>query len=348
MRRRIFVRRALFILAILGMVGFAIRQWSINVVIRAAERTANGNPYCVQVTGESWDREIRELGDLSIFNMPVRYFGSSVTGHHAVMAVETSERLLLFHWSYWEQDFIPGIIGPPALYCRPESGYLHLHNRSSFSDASFVRFRSDEMVFSVPRAFRPSASAREVSFYSIAPTFTPHRWRQEDARITAEDINFLVEVNFGETGRSDSWLHKPGESYVVEVRGKENGLNKHVVWYLPSAKRSKAYTPSEDYFVRSPEGRITTLISCPGGTAGDCLHTFYDQGWTYTFKHKKSLLPIWRNMHKRLTALTTSFVISNRLVSYENSTESHRVFEWPLIQDKSATQPEGPQAQTTP
>jgi len=155
-----------------------------------------------------------------------------------------------------------------------------------------------------------------MTFFAAAPHFHPlEAPPQYDQPVRQQDIHALVEVSFGETEIPQVWFQRDTSSYRVEDAGEEFGLKKRSVWYLHLKTGAPKDRTAIDYYARSSDGRIRALIECPPGQEGFCLHTFYRNGWTYTFNHRPADIPNWRSMQERISSLTASFVISERIVS---------------------------------
>jgi hypothetical protein len=290
-------------------------EYSIAKIRSSAEAAAGENPYCLQVSGNGDYREVRSLYDLSIFRMR-----SSSGTYHAVLVIQSGSDSKLLHWSYWNLDFRDGAIGSPALYCTPEPHSLAALTRSPRREPEAITFRVEGMTFKVPRAFRPVAldgPYRGMTFFATPPRFDPlEKPPQYDKPVDGETILQHIEVNFGQTDRPQVWSRRDDRYYKTQEVGEEAGLNKRLVWYLdPATKVPRDGRPSIDYFEQASDGRIRTSIKCPAGEKGSCLHAFSMNGWTYTFHHTPAAVGNWRAMQERLSSLTTSFVISGKLVS---------------------------------
>lgn len=91
--------------------------WSlanIEIVTRAAERTADGRPYCLQVPATSLGGYAPVTGAWQLAGLrmqtPVSNGGGSTDyqfAFHAVLVVENGRIPLLFNWSYRAQAFLP-------------------------------------------------------------------------------------------------------------------------------------------------------------------------------------------------------------------------------------------------
>lgn len=331
MRGLVFLLLLLFTSA--SIIWFFVNERSIEEILNSAEAIAGNAPYCLQVTGDGDYREVKTRNDISIFNMPVKYLDVS-SHHHAVMVIERNNETELWHWSYWNHAFLGGVIGPPAIYCTPQPHSLAVIAKNSQSEPNFITIRVTGMTFSAPRAFRLRASSGNscgILFRASSPLFEaigtlPDYKGETYSSVTA----FSVSVDFGKR-KLDEWLHKDNVSNEVKNAGYMVGLNKQEVWYLPSAQRSPAtYKPSAEYYIRSSDGEILTLINCAGEARGKCLHYFYHDGWTYHFYHEKEFLKDWKVMQERLVLLTKSFIGSGKMNSFEENfaeCNPHKVFK---------------------
>jgi hypothetical protein len=255
----------------------ALTELSSWKVRSSAEAIAGDDPYCIQISGDRDYREVRTLADLSILRMRVDSRSSS--GHHAVLAIERVDGTELLHWSYWNQAFMGGAMGPPAIYCTPRSHYLATVGRRLRPESPASVIRVEGMTFSVPRSFRPYAryNSHGILFNASAPLFeNPEVPSVHGLPVSPEQLSAVVEISFGKTGRPTEWLHKNDSS------------------------------------------------------PGDCMHTFYHNGWTYTFHHPREFLGDWKAMQERLSALAASFLTSRPIVSIEEGLyESHMVSKLP-------------------
>jgi hypothetical protein len=279
-------------------------------LIKLAETHAGDQPYCLQVSGDGGFKEVRSLDDISPFKM--RSTGGE---HHAVLVVGADERL--FHWSYWLDDFIEGVVGPPALFCDPRPHFLVNLPKKPPTERDLVIFRVARMKFAVPRQYRPGAANgfyRGMSFFGRAPDFQPidspplHELPQS---LRAEPLRSLIVVNFDITDRPKVWANIDERYYRSQDVAAEAGLHKRLVWY----RRSSDLLPSVQYSEKGANSEIRTSIDCPWEASGYCLHAFHANGWTFTFNHLHRDVAEWKTMQKRLVALTDSFVISGRIAS---------------------------------
>ncbi|MGZ8175463.1 MULTISPECIES: hypothetical protein [Methylobacter] len=314
-----------------------VNERSIEEVLNSAETVAGNTPYCLQVTGDGDYREVRTRNDISIFNMPVKYLDIGVYAHHhAVMVVERNNETELWHWSYWNHAFLGSVIGPPAIYCTPQPHFLAAIAKHSQPEPDFIRIRITSMTFSAPKSFRLSASSGEscgIRFRASSPLFEAVGTVPDDKSETYSSFTAsFVNVDFGKR-KLNEWLHRNRGDVSQEVKdaGHALGLKKQEVWYLPSAQKTPTtYKPSAEYYSRSSNGEILTLISCAGEARGKCFHVFYHEGWTYHFYHEKEFLKDWHTMQERLVLLTKSFISSGKINSFEENfamCNPHKVFK---------------------
>jgi hypothetical protein len=321
--------RSFAILLLLSLVtagaGIALTAWSTEKVRNSAETVADEDPYCIQVPGEGDYRAVRTLADISNLNLH-----SSSDHHHAVLAVHRIDGTELLHWSKRNQKFMRGALGPPAIYCTPAPHYLAAIDTRIRQESPSSIIQIEGMVLSIPRSFRPTAKSNShgILFYARSPSFEHLQISPKyRARTSPDQGSAFIEIDFGRTGFLNQRLHKADASYRVENAGFELGLSKQLVWHLP-ALESPLYRPSVDYFARSPSGQIETLISCDSIAGGDCIHSFYDNDWTYTFHHRKEFLGEWKAMQDRLSTLVKSFVNSGKLMSFKSGLlGSHFVYK---------------------
>jgi len=260
-----------------------------------AEALAGGRPYCIQIPAKDAEyRPVRQWSDLAIFALR----GSGPL-HHAVLVVGPHETAEVFHWSYWSQRFIAGTAGPQPIYCDPRADFLK-SSATSTDDRTHIDYYMAGRHFSIPRAYRPVprwAGQFGLLFYAAAPRFQP----LSEAPSRNDRVNNLVEVAFQSPYGLETHLRVAGIQYVVESSADEHGLNKQMVRYAGSTQQGV------QYFLRSPHGRVITLIECSDRDDVQCLHSFEHDGWTYRFHHVPSEVPNWRAMQQRLTDLTRSF-----------------------------------------
>jgi hypothetical protein len=293
----------LLLLLLCIALGSFVYQWSISRVKSSAINLAGYKPYCIQIPGKVGYKEARSIGDLSLFRMRAAH-----GNHHAVLVLRNEATSDHFHWSYWRGEFVQGAIGPLAAYCNPRQDFVAVIKSSQLPEPASFKFSIDGMKFSVPFSFRPTvtgSNARSgITFFASAPSFGPlNNPPDYNKAVSASDILSHIEVNFGKTGRPTVWLDKSSSTYKVEDAGNEFGLEKQFKWYLPSNS-----TAAVQYSAKNKSEEVTTVIHCPGGNVGSCLHTFEKNGWTYTFHQREAEIPEWESMQERLVSVTNSFI----------------------------------------
>lgn len=291
-RRRILVSAFAALLVVL-IVGVVVQRERVR---NDAEALAGGRPYCVQIPAKDAEyKPVRQWSDLAIFALR----GSGAL-HHAVLVIGTHQTAEVFHWSYWSQRFIAGIYGPQPIYCDPRADFLKSPGVTSVEDRTQLDFYMAGRHFSIPRAYGPVprwAGQFGLLFNAAAPRFEP--LNQTPSR--TDRFKTLVEVAFQSPYGLETHLRVAGAHYIVESSADEHGLKKQIVRYARSTQ------PGVQYFLRSPDGRVTTLIQCSDRDDVPCGHSFEQDGWTYRFRHMPSDIADWRALQQRLTDLTRSF-----------------------------------------
>lgn len=306
----------LLIFSIFGMLlilavyaGFLCVVEQRNRVRNSAQLTAGDQPFCVQVpAGDALYKQAESWIDLTIFVM--RGNGAP---HHGVLIVGSVEDPELFHWSYWKQSFIKGILGPQPIYCNPRAKFLETPNSESASDFTHVNFYMGGQYFSIPKAYAPEPNwvdGFSLRFGAQAPAFEP----AQTAFINSRQNN-RVKVAFYPKETIPNWPKIPVDAADIESLADDYESDKNDNYGLEKRTSRSATTGLPNggaaYFQRSPEGDVTTIIRCSERADVQCSHSFEDDGWVYEFHHLPAEIPEWQAMQDRLVKLTDSFVLAN-------------------------------------
>ncbi|MEK6663736.1 MAG: hypothetical protein AABY73_07710 [Pseudomonadota bacterium] len=311
MRRLLLV--ALVFVCGLGVVGcpMGVRsKESPEAVKRRAEAIAGDKPYCIQVWGNGNYKEASLHSDLA-FSAPDN---SWELDYQAFLVEGSGDNPKVLYWSFGKKTFIDGTRSAPPLVCTPRLHFAENLKMTPGIEPSHFDFRVAGRKFSVPYSYRPvvrGGGDPGMTFFAAAPSFSAlGKLPAYGQPVSMEDINHHIEVEFRRSDRLHTWLQKTDSSNNVQEAGSAFGLNRdRVGWHGGLSSR----TPNEhfQYFFQSADGQITTLIRCPDSQRGYCMHTFYHNGYTYTFHHTPANLPNWKEMQRNLGTLMNSFIIKS-------------------------------------
>jgi len=310
-----FAGLALLLLAVLIAAGAA----PLRMVARAAEDVAGSRPYCIQIAdGASDYRPARSWLDLSIFTMRATQNarGDLYLQHHAILVVGKTGEQHLYHWSYGQGAFEPGVFndrfngrGDPVVSCEPETGFaakLALIPKPSNSD--FIRYSADE-AYRIPKVWQAKWSGgtgRSLQLATKPPDFQPLDRRWSDLPPNERESNWVF------IERNPEWVlslmkTRSAGSSVAEA---DFGLSEHTS--VLHGRDGRKYVGVHYLAYADDAGTNTTIISC--STPSDkfpayCQHRFLNKGRHFYFLHRPEELADWSTMQQRLLRLMDSFEV---------------------------------------
>jgi hypothetical protein len=271
------------------------------LVVRSARQVADGRPYCIQVADSQSDyRPARMLFDLSGLVMRSKSFDQ----HHAILVVGDGVHPSLFHWSYRNAGFVPGVLNetiyPPVLACEAQRTFIDALPMlwPQRSGSAYVRF-SEHEVYRVPTDYQPRWGGGSSAFLAIAATVPdfaplPTHWATLSE---PERVRHSVFISWTSPIVRDAMTASP--------RAATTGFGLQAA-SLGSSTRYVAEGQTD--------GANATVIECHAGSdtrPAACRHRFLNMGREFDFSHGPEHLPSWRKMQVRLVDLFASFEASD-------------------------------------
>jgi hypothetical protein len=283
----------------------------VMTVTQSARDVAGAEPYCIQVVGYRTDyRPARSWLDLSPFAMWAERHGR----HHAILIVGEGSLPRLYHWSYRDHAFKPGIVNDrlaawPALTCKPErdfalTGLALFPEPAAHSD--YIRFPA-QGTYRIPILWQArwnGGMAPTLILATTAPEFQPLRRRWTDLSPAERDSNWLL------VGWNAGWTSGVMKSRPAGApeQGTEFGLSK--VKFTTHDGRGEQRVQYRYYADSDDHDTGKTVIDC--GTPSDrlpksCQHRFSNNGRDFNFRHRPEDVADWRAMQKRVLDLLDVF-----------------------------------------
>lgn len=308
--------------AAITMVVIGVATVTAGLVVQRATAAAMGQPYCIQVSdGTSDYQPARSWFDLSALSMWAKRDGPLYMQHHAVLVVGDASNPHLYHWSYRNLTFEPGVLNGqtegrgPVVTCLPKTDFATnlplLISRPSDSD--YVRYSAQE-AYRIPRSWQSKwtgGTSRTLRLVTSAPDFLPldRRWDSLDS-LERDSNEIFIEWN-------PEWVLKsmtsPPRGTVVEET-KEFGLSKTKT--ITHGKDGKDYVGYRylAFADGRPEDANITMIGCSETSEAfpaSCQHRFINKGRHFYFRHRPDDVVNWQRMQRRVVSLMASFEIGN-------------------------------------
>ena len=281
--------------------------WSTAVIHHAmaeAESAAMGQPYCVEVAGNTGPHPVRSYFDLSGFYMHAN--ASSL--RHASLVTGNSVDPRLLYWSYYSGRFVPENMGD-VLQCKLESQYVRqLTWRSrDTTPPTTTEFGLGGGQWRIPLAYLGRGSYRppELHFYASGSRFDPPTGRLVEQGPQAwEQIRQSISVSLCKPATLHGWHRTTDVNHEVKTVGSVLGLEKQ------SIRNRVKGSVEEQYVQRGIDGQTTTWMTCGVGEFWQyCEHAFVREGVVIRFTHPQTELAQWRRMENALWARVKSFSV---------------------------------------
>lgn len=261
-----------------GLAMAALSTWGATVfprtVAAAALEAAAGRPFCLGLLERG--RKPRTAGDLTFLTM------DKSAGGHAALLVQDNSGLIATHWSYHAGSFSDPkrpsrVVRYHVIPCIPGQDLFATTDETD--DRAFTILRPPG-AFRIPAAYRPKTlNGDTIDVEAEAPDFLPAPggwWSPGFTVGGAPRIDGEIEY-----ARKDAWTT----------------LNAAA----PSSVAPKAGT------YLATDGPQKTVIDCDSRNGRTCLHSFSRGDDYFRFRYPIALLPRWREMEDRFTALVASF-----------------------------------------
>jgi hypothetical protein len=305
-----------FLRATLAIGAFVIAVGAVTsaLVVRAAQKIAGAEPYCIQVAdGRADYRPARSWLDLSVWTMWAMRESALFMQHHAILVAGDAANPRLSHWSYRQLAFVPGVRNGeieghgPTVTCIPARDFAHARLAllaGTSPDSNYIKYSGREtyLIPSMWQAEWSGGTNPTLRFAVTAPDFRPLARPWSDLAPSERDSNQVV-IDWNTKWLLSLMTSRLG-SDVVE-QGSEYGLAK------TKADVGYRYMIDAD---GSPEGsRInTTMIDCgmpSEAVPKSCQHRFINTGRHLYFRHRPEDLANWQDMQRRILDLMDSFEI---------------------------------------
>jgi hypothetical protein len=255
-----------------------------TIVIRAAEKAAEGKPYCIALNG---------ITDPKSENMTFFTIKKNNEGHHAFLLVEQGKDIVAYHWSYRVLQFVPGIFYDTAIECKPYKDFS-IKILKSKQKRKFVEMYFRGVFLTIPHLYSPSSfTPKELSISAIAPNFHA---------VTRQDFQFDPSIEF----RSRDWIEG-----LTDTEHDANEAIFSGTW--DDFKKTK--TLFNRYHVYDAKSQIIAVIKCyphSRDKSTACQHCFYRDNAMYSFQHSMDLIPQALAMEDALFRLFASFGLKNK------------------------------------
>jgi len=237
--------------------------------------------------------------------------------HHAILVVGETSNPRLYHWSYSQRAFVPGVLNDkiegrgPAVTCLPMHDFAG--QRLAFipdpPESVYVRY-SAQGTYRIPNAWQASWSggtSPTLLLATAAPDFRPLNRRWSDLAQGERDSNWVF-IEWNPAWMLSLMSAKPGGD--VAEQSTEFGLSKRKT--ITHGKDGREYVGYRYLVYADGHGINNTVIGCGVPSEAipkSCQHRFINRGRHFYFRHRPEDVADWQGMQRRILELMDSFEV---------------------------------------
>ncbi|MCP1174332.1 hypothetical protein [Ralstonia chuxiongensis] len=270
---------------------FLLAVASVHVSRTVRQRAADiagGRPYCIVAANVFQGRQRVASGLMDTLGGIMFGLGGR---SHAILIVGYSEYPERFHWSYFANDFEPGVRGPIDAWCEHwKFDYAKLSPRDYEERVSFKVHGVD---YRVPLAYQPRHDEDGFYIHARYPEFVATKQETWDTISMAFGTKYL---------RADMAQRIAAGAPTLEGATEITGP-------LASAKSMSDYAamaPSGILFSRDGNGQVRTFIRCMWSPIAGCAHVFQRDGMSYSIGYHSTDIGSWREREEAVVRLINS------------------------------------------